>query len=212
MNNGITTPSTRAAIAGRRIVLTQAVLSCERHAVCMPRPSRTINGIVGTRNATLNQGGPIEIFPPVAISMTSGASVPIRTSAVATTSSTLFSSRNVSRDNKPKPTSESSEGARQAYSTSAPTTTTARKERMKNPRVGSVANACTDTMIPERTRNVPSRLSENAVIASNNVQLLNKPRFSVTASEWMSAVPISHGMNDAFSTASQNHQPPQPSS
>jgi cytochrome c-type biogenesis protein CcmF len=36
--------------------------------------------------------------------------------------------------------------------------------------------------------------------------------FSVTASEWMSAVPTSHGMKDAFSTGSQNHQPPQPSS
>ena len=40
----------------------------------------------------------------------------------------------------------------------------------------------------------------------------NAPRFSVTASEWISAVPTSHGMNDAFSTGSQNHQPPQPSS
>jgi hypothetical protein len=38
------------------------------------------------------------------------------------------------------------------------------------------------------------------------------PRFSVTASEWISAVPTSQGMNDAFSTGSQNHQPPQPSS
>ena len=38
------------------------------------------------------------------------------------------------------------------------------------------------------------------------------PRFSVTASEWMSAVATSQGMKDAFSTGSQNHQPPQPSS
>ena len=36
--------------------------------------------------------------------------------------------------------------------------------------------------------------------------------FSVTDSEWISAVPTSHGMKDAFSTGSQNHQPPQPSS
>ena len=142
----------------------------------------------------------------------SGASVPMSTSAVATTSSTLFSSRNVSRERSAKPASESSDGARHAYKVSAPTTTTARNPRMKKPRVGSTAKACTETMMPERTRNVPSRLSENAVIASSNVQLLNRPRFSVTASEWISAVPMSHGMNDAFSTASQNHQPPQPSS
>ena len=83
---------------------------------------------------------------------------------------------------------------------------------MNTPRAGSVANACTDVSTPERTRNVPSSDSENATIASSTVQLLNAPRFSVTASEWISAVPTSHGMNDAFSTGSQNHQPPQPSS
>ena len=83
---------------------------------------------------------------------------------------------------------------------------------MKTPRLGSVAKACTEVSTPERTRNVPSRLSENATMASSTVQLLNRPRFSVTASEWISAVPTSHGMNDAFSTGSQNHQPPQPSS
>ncbi len=83
---------------------------------------------------------------------------------------------------------------------------------MNTPRSGSDANACTDVSTPERTRKVPSRLRENAAMASNTVQLLNTPRFSVTASEWISAVPTSHGMNEAFSTGSQNHQPPQPSS
>src|SRR5581483_3197970 len=88
----------------------------------------------------------------------------------------------------------------------------ARNARMKMPRAGSEANACTDTSTPERTRNVPSSESANARIASSTVQDFSKPRFSVTASEWISAVPTSHGMNDAFSTGSQNHQPPQPSS
>jgi len=83
---------------------------------------------------------------------------------------------------------------------------------MKTPRVGSVAKACTEVSTPERTRKVPSRLSPNAAIASSTVQLLNTSRFSVAASEWISAVPTSQGMNEAFSTGSQNHQPPQPSS
>ncbi|MNZ65489.1 hypothetical protein D3C78_836850 [compost metagenome] len=83
---------------------------------------------------------------------------------------------------------------------------------MNTPREGSEAKACTEVSTPERTRNVPSRLSENAAIASSTVQLLNTPRFSVTASEWISAVPTSQGMKEAFSTGSQNHQPPQPSS
>ena len=83
---------------------------------------------------------------------------------------------------------------------------------MKTPRSGSVAKACTEVSTPERTRKVPSRLSAKAEIASKAVQALKLPRFSVIASECISAVPTSQGMNDAFSTGSQNHQPPQPSS
>ena len=67
-------------------------------------------------------------------------------------------------------------------------------------------------MTGERVRNVPSKLSENAAIASSTVQLLKMPRRSVTASECSNAVVMSHGMNDEFSTGSQNHHPPQPSS
>ncbi len=83
---------------------------------------------------------------------------------------------------------------------------------MKMPRRGSVAKACTEVRTPERTRKVPSSDNENAEIASRTVQFLKLPRFSVTASECTRAVPTSQGMNDAFSTGSQNHQPPQPSS
>ena len=82
----------------------------------------------------------------------------------------------------------------------------------KVPRAGSVANAWTEVSTPERTRKVPRRLKENVKIASSTVQPLNAPRLSVTASEWINAVPTSQGMNEAFSTGSQNHHPPQPSS
>ena len=83
---------------------------------------------------------------------------------------------------------------------------------MKTPRVGSLANEWTEVSTPERTRKVPSSDRPKATMASSTVQLRNAPRFSVTAREWMSAVPTIQGMNDAFSTGSQNHQPPQPSS
>ena len=102
--------------------------------------------------------------------------------------------------------------ARRANSVSEPPTTTNRKIRMKTPRRGSVAKAWTEVSTPDRTRKVPSRLSENAVMARMMVQLRNRPRFSVTASEWMSATLTSQGRKEAFSTGSQNHQPPQPSS
>src|SRR5438093_11539151 len=82
---------------------------------------------------------------------------------------------------------------------------------MKMPRRGSTAKACTEVSTPERTRKVPSSESPKAMSASSTVQLLKPPRFSVTASEWISTVPTSQGINDALSTGSQNHQPPQPS-
>ena len=88
----------------------------------------------------------------------------------------------------------------------------AKKAKINIPRLGSEAKACTDTMIPERTIKVPSKLNENAAIANNTVHDLNTPRFSVVDNECSNAVATSHGINDAFSTGSQNHQPPQPSS
>ncbi len=83
---------------------------------------------------------------------------------------------------------------------------------MNRPRAGSAANECTLVSTPERTRKVPSSDSANAVMASSRVQPMNTPRFSVAACECSSAAPASQGMKLAFSTGSQNHQPPQPSS
>jgi hypothetical protein len=89
---------------------------------------------------------------------------------------------------------------------------TASSARMTRPRVGSVAKVCTEVSMPERTRKVPSRLSEKVMMARKTVQILSAPRFSMTSAECSSAVPASQGMKLAFSTGSQNHQPPQPSS
>src|SRR6185503_2373772 len=141
-----------------------------------------------------------------------GYNVPNNTEPAATVNSTLFESSNDSREITsnllPSPTCF----ARHAYSNNEPPITITRNARMKMPRFGSVANACTEVSTPDRTRKVPRRLREKAAIANSTVQLLKPPRFSVTASECISAVPTSHGMNEAFSTGSQNHQPPQPSS
>jgi hypothetical protein len=130
----------------------------------------------------------------------------------AAASSTLFARRKLSletgSESPPSPMRE----VRQAYRPSAPPMNNVKSIRMKIPRLGSTAKAWTEVSTPERTRKVPSRLSAKATMASSTVQLRKAPRFSVTASEWMSAVPTSQGMKEAFSTGSQNHQPPQPSS
>ena len=54
--------------------------------------------------------------------------------------------------------------------------------------------------------------NRKASTASSAVHAAKFSRFSVTMTECSSAAPISHGISDAFSTGSQNHQPPQPSS
>ena len=103
-------------------------------------------------------------------------------------------------------------GARHANKESDEPTTTAKNININTPRLGSDANACTEVSTPERTKNVPSKDKEKAAIANNTVHALKLPRFSVTINEWINAVATNHGMREAFSTGSQNHQPPQPSS
>src|SRR5690349_13726125 len=176
-------------------------------AAWMPMDTSTTSASARYGKVRVNQPGPTEIDCMPSASLTSGASVPMNTTSAASTSAMLLYSRKASRETPSKPAGDFSNGARQLYSVSAPPIMSTRNARMNSPRSGSAANECTETSTPERTRKVPSRLSENARMASSSVQLLNNPRFSVTASEWISAVPTSHGMNDAFSTGSQNQQP-----
>ena len=83
---------------------------------------------------------------------------------------------------------------------------------MNDPRSGSTAKACTLVKMPERTRKVPAMDMAKATKASMIVQARKALRVAKTLTECRSAVAASHGMSEAFSTGSQNHQPPQPSS
>ncbi len=71
--------------------------------------------------------------------------------------------------------------------------------------------ACTLSRTPERVRNVPRIVRENVAHSSDRFHTRNIPRRSCTSTEWMYAVPVSHGRKLAFSTGSQAHTPPQPS-
>ena len=64
-------------------------------------------------------------------------------------------------------------------------------------------NACTESTTPERVRNVPRIVRQNVAITSDRFQTRSIPRRSCTITEWMNAVAVSHGSNDAFSTGSQ---------
>ena len=66
--------------------------------------------------------------------------------------------------------------------------------------------------MPDRTRNVPSSARIPVARTSETFHILSIPRFSWTIAECRNAVPISHGISDAFSTASHPQYPPHPSS
>ena len=71
-----------------------------------------------------------------------------------------------------------------------------------------------DRLLPpaEDGRDLNPLLQDPGMVIHPPMLYMGYVGFSVTASEWMRAVPTSHGMNEAFSTGSQNHHPPQPSS
>ena len=138
--------------------------------------------------------------------------MPIKIMVIELTNRILLISKNISRDQPLYLTSCCMAGPRSANSSNEPPITMAKKARMKIPRSGSLAKACTEVKIPERTKKVPSKLREKVKIASSSVQLRNTPRFSVAAILCTRAVPTNQGINEAFSTGSQNHHPPQPSS
>ena len=109
--------------------------------------------------------------------------MPNKTAPVATTNNTLLSKRKDSRETKPMLPPKVTAGARQANKVRDAPTTMAKKIRIKTPRDGSEAKACTEVSTPERTKKVPSKDKEKAAIAKSTVQALKLPRFSVTISE-----------------------------
>ncbi|GBF29316.1 hypothetical protein MnTg03_00887 [bacterium MnTg03] len=200
-----------AAIRGRRNLENSPCPVSLFHRINIPTPMRIASGAVRLKNTRLKYGGPIEIFPPIA-SIAIGYRVPSNIAAAATVKKILFNNNAISRESKCVCAALFNIGARHEKSINEPPMTRPRKARMNTPRSGSLANACTEVRTPDLTRKVPSRLNEKAKIASRAVQALKVPRFSVIANECISAVPTSQGMNEAFSTGSQNHQPPQPNS
>ena len=200
---------TSRAIIRRLICL---AMSSRRQRISGPSPSSSANGAIRAVNMVLKNGSPMEMLPRPSSLCTSGSSVPRSTTSIAAISKILLPSRNDSRDHRVCSTRARTRPPFRAYSSSDPPMATISSTRINSPRDGSEAKACTETSTPERTRKVPSRHREKAAMASSTVQARKLPRFSVTARECSSAVPTSHGINEAFSTGSQNHQPPQPSS
>ena len=162
--------------------------------------------------AALKKGAPTDSARFHKISATKGQIVPIKTTKQATVSKRLFTTSPVSRLTMAKTPFASSAPARRANRVSAPPTKTAKIASTNIPRVGSEAKACTEVITPERTINVPTSEKPKAKIAKRIVQAFRLSRFSTTIAECNKAVAISQGMKLAFSTGSQNQNPPQPNS
>ena len=116
----------------------------------------------------------------------------------------LFSTRADSREIGANSPVLASAAPRNANSSNDPPMTSTSSPRMNTPRAGSLAKECTEFRMPDRTRNVPDNDSANAPIASSTVHAFRLSRFSTTNAECSSAVPVSQGSSEAFSTGSQN--------
>ena len=138
--------------------------------------------------------------------------MPVRTATVTAARMILFTTRALSRLIGAKVVGSFNRGARQAKSAKADPAARPRILRSRMPRFGSMAKAWTEVSTPDRTRKAPSMEKLKAQRARKTVQAGSAPRFSVTIAECSKAVAASQGIRLAFSTGSQNHQPPQPSS
>ena len=133
----------------------------------------------------------------------SGKNVPQKTTKQSATSTRLLSRNTASRESSESSRcSERSDSARLATSAIEPAIITAISTRNGTPSVDA-PNAWIDSRIPERTRNVPRIASTPVASTSETFQTFSIPRFSWIITECRNAVPVSHGISDAFSTGSQ---------
>ena len=156
-------------------------------------------------------GAPTTIRRFCSASTISGNTVPSSTTNANTVKITLLArnapSREIGESIAPGARRRS---PRHAINASETTTITPNAPSRYGPIV-PLLNAWTLLITPLRVRNVPRMVSENVAISRLMFQTRSIPRRSCTITEWMYAVPVSHGSKLAFSTASQPHTPPQPS-
>ena len=85
-------------------------------------------------------------------------------------------------------------------------------KRIKTPLFGSLANAWTETRTPDLTRKVPSKLKRKVIIDKKRVQFWRDFFFVDIIMVCSRADDVNQGSSEAFSTGSQNQNPPHPSS
>jgi hypothetical protein len=187
---------------GRRKLRRRFSEEARRQAMSGPTPIRKMRARKIGMLTRLKNGAPTLTFVPFTASESSGNTVPKKTVKAAATRKRLFrrkaDSRETIESSSPCACSRSS---RQASSEKAPRTTRARKPR-KNWPTEPWLKACTEPMMPERVRNVPKRVRLKVRMIRVRFQSFSMRRRSWIITECRNAVPVSHGMNAAFSTGS----------
>jgi hypothetical protein len=155
-------------------------------------------------------GSPTDRREPRNASAMSGKTVPSSTTNASPANSRLLARKADSRE-----TAESMRpGARNRSPRHAtrpmPVAATTPRNASNHGPMSDCVNACTESITPDRVRNVPKMVRQNVAITSDRFHTRSIPRRSCTMTEWMNAVPVSHGSNDAFSTGSHAQKPPQP--
>ena len=85
-----------------------------------------------------------------------------------------------------------------------------KKIKINNPLSGSFAKVWTELRIPDLTKNVPHILNVNVEMDNMMTQEVKTIFFSKTRTQCKSVVKASQGINETFSTGSQNQTPPKP--
>ena len=167
-----------------------------------PTPIRKISERKSGTFTWLKNGAPTLTLTPRIASLRSGKTVPKKTVNAAATRKTLFRRKADSRErmlsSSPWAVSRSQ---RQASPPKATSSTRPRKARKKAP-IEPCEKACTDAITPDRVRNVPKIVRPKVRITSEMFQSLSMRRRSWIIAECKRAVPVSQGMNAAFSTGS----------
>ncbi len=174
-----------------------------RQAISGPMPdSSTSRNVSGTENVS-NAGAAKLRWRPVSASEMSGKNVPHQITRHRSTSTRLLSRKTTSRESsESNRCSDRSSAARDATSAIEPAIIVTMSSRKGMPRV-EAPNAWIDSRIPDRTRNVPWIARMPVASTSETFHVFSIPRFSWIITECRNAVPVSHGISDAFSTGSQ---------
>ncbi len=212
------TPSANAAAAatipsatGQRKLRLRLSRDARRQAISGPTPIRKISDRKSGKLTWLKKGAPTLTLTPRTASESNGNTVPKKTVNAAATRNTLFKRNADSRETiESSSPSDRSASQRHATSPSAVSSTSARKLKNRIP-IEPCVKACTEAITPERVRNVPNKVRPKVRITSEMFQRRSMRRRSWIITEWRNAVPVSHGMNAAFSTGSHAQYPPQPS-